>query len=98
MIIKKKLFVLGLLVLFAAGCSNSYDVVLKGGTIYDGMGGAPADILVFDPDKISDKATYDAPHQYSVGVQFLLIEGKLVIENGSYNGQLFGKPIRMNKK
>jgi len=50
MIIKKKLFVLGLLALFAACCSNSYDVVLKGGTIYDGMGGAPyvADIGVMN--------------------------------------------------
>ncbi len=60
--------------------------------------GFVADILVFDPDKISDKATYDAPHQYSEGVQFLLIDGKLVIEDGAYNGQLAGKPIRMNKK
>lgn len=48
MIIKKRLFVLGLLALFVAGCSNSYNVVIKGGTIYDGMGGAPyvADIGV----------------------------------------------------
>jgi len=60
--------------------------------------GLAADILVFDPDKISDKATYDAPHQYSVGVQFLFIDGKLVIEDGAYNGQLVGKPIRMNEK
>ena len=41
MIIKKKLYVLSLLVLFVAGCSTSYDVVIKGGTIYDGMGGKP---------------------------------------------------------
>jgi len=60
--------------------------------------GFVADILVFDPDKISDKATYDAPHQYSVGVQFLFIEGKLVIEDGAYNGQLVGKSIRINIK
>jgi N-acyl-D-amino-acid deacylase len=60
--------------------------------------GFVADILVFDSDKISDKATYDAPHQYSAGVQFLLIDGKLVIEDGAYNGQVVGKPIRMNKK
>ena len=57
-----------------------------------------ADIVIFDPDEISDKATYTVPHQYSVGIRFLLINGKLVIEDGSYNGKLAGKPIRMSKK
>jgi len=60
--------------------------------------GKVADILIFDPDKISDKATYSSPHQYSVGIQYLLIYGEMVIEDGSYNGRLAGKPIRMNKK
>jgi N-acyl-D-aspartate/D-glutamate deacylase len=60
--------------------------------------GFVADILVFDPDEISDKATYDAPHQYSKGVQYLFINGKLIIEKGDYNGKLVGKPLRMNKK
>lgn len=60
--------------------------------------GFAADIVVFDPDEISDKATFEAPHQYSVGIRFLLINGEVVIEEGSYNGKLTGKPIRMNKK
>ena len=59
--------------------------------------GFVADIVFFDPDKIADKATYDDPHQYSEGVRYLLIDGKLVIEEGNYNGQLAGKPIRLNK-
>ena len=58
--------------------------------------GFVADIVVFDPDIITDKATYSSPHQYSMGVQYLLIEGKLVIENGKYNEKLAGNPIRMN--
>ena len=45
-----------------------------------------------------DKATYSAPHQYSDGVLYLMINGKLVIEDGRYSGELAGKPIRMNKK
>lgn len=57
-----------------------------------------ADIVVFDPDEISDKATYENPHQYSVGIRFLLINGEIVIEDGRYNGKLAGMPIRMNKK
>jgi N-acyl-D-aspartate/D-glutamate deacylase len=60
--------------------------------------GFVADILVFDPEKISDMAIYSAPHQYSKGVLYLMINGKMVIENGSYNGSLAGKPIRMNKE
>jgi N-acyl-D-amino-acid deacylase len=58
--------------------------------------GFVADILIFDPDEISDKATYEAPHQYSEGVKYLLIGGDPVIENGIYNGLLAGNPIRMN--
>ncbi len=57
-----------------------------------------ADVVVFDPDEISDKATYENPHQYSVGIRFLVINGEVVIEDGSYNGKLAGIPIRMNKK
>jgi N-acyl-D-amino-acid deacylase len=60
--------------------------------------GFAADIVVFDPDEISDKATYENPHQYSVGVRFLLINGKLVIEDSRYNNLLAGKPLRMNTK
>jgi N-acyl-D-amino-acid deacylase len=60
--------------------------------------GSSADIVIFDPEEISDKATYDTPHRYSEGVLYLLINGKPVIEEGRYNGQLAGKPLRMNKK
>jgi N-acyl-D-aspartate/D-glutamate deacylase len=60
--------------------------------------GFAADIVVFDPDEISDKATYPDPHQYSVGIQFLVINGEVAIEDGDYNGKLAGKPLRKNKK
>jgi len=60
--------------------------------------GSVADIVIFDPDEISDKAIYSSPHQYSKGVRYLLIDGKLVIEDSIYNEQLVGKPIRMSKK
>ena len=55
-------------------------------------------MVVFDPDEISDKATYADPHRYSEGVKYLLIDGKPVIQEGSYNGQLAGKPTRMSKE
>jgi N-acyl-D-aspartate/D-glutamate deacylase len=60
--------------------------------------GFAADIVVFAPDEISDKAKYSDPHQYSVGIRFLVINGEVAIEDGHYNGKLAGKPVRMNKK
>ncbi len=60
--------------------------------------GFVADIVVFHSDEISDKATYPDPHQYSVGIRFLVINGEVAIEDGNYNGKLAGKPLRMDKK
>lgn len=57
-----------------------------------------ADIVVFNPEEIGDRATFSEPHQYSVGVQYLLVGGELVIEEGGYNGRLAGKALRMNRK
>jgi N-acyl-D-aspartate/D-glutamate deacylase len=57
-----------------------------------------ADVVVFDPDEISDNATFSDPHQYSVGIRYLIINGEVVIEEGDYNGKLVGKPLRMNEK
>lgn len=60
--------------------------------------GFAADIVVFDPDEIRDKATYERPHRYSAGIRFLLINGNVVIEDGNYTGRLAGRPLRMNIK
>ncbi len=57
--------------------------------------GYAADILVFNPEKIRDKGTWQEPHQYSEGVEHLLINGKFAIDNGKYTGTLPGKPIRL---
>ena len=44
--------------------------------------GADADITVFDPDRVIDKATYDEPLQNSEGIQFVLVNGVAVVMNG----------------
>jgi N-acyl-D-aspartate/D-glutamate deacylase len=44
--------------------------------------GADADVTVFDPDKVIDKATYEEPLQYSQGIQFVFVNGMLVVEDG----------------
>ena len=44
--------------------------------------GADADITVFDPDKVIDKATYEVPLQYSEGINFVFVNGTLVVKDG----------------
>ena len=45
-----------------------------------------ADVTVFDPATIADKATYENPYQYAVGVQYVIVNGKLVIDRGQHTG------------
>jgi N-acyl-D-aspartate/D-glutamate deacylase len=51
--------------------------------------GADADITVFDPDRIIDKATFDDPLQYSAGIQFVLVNGVAVLKDGQLVEDVF---------
>lgn len=53
-----------------------------------------ADIVVFDPTTIHDVATYDNPNQLSQGMEYVLVNGKLVIDGGAMTGQLPGRVLR----
>lgn len=53
-----------------------------------------ADIVVFDPATISDRATFENPNQLSEGMQFVLVNGVPVIENGKQTDALPGKVVR----
>lgn len=53
-----------------------------------------ADLVIFDPDKIVDKATWKEPHQYPAGVEYVLVNGEIVIDKGSHTGKLPGKILR----
>jgi N-acyl-D-amino-acid deacylase len=55
--------------------------------------GYVADIVVFDPETLEDKATFDTPHQYSEGILYVLIRGVPVIKNGDFTGDLAGRPL-----
>jgi N-acyl-D-amino-acid deacylase len=46
--------------------------------------GYKADLVVLDPDTVADQATYEAPHQYPVGISHVLVNGKLVIHDNSH--------------
>ncbi len=60
--------------------------------------GYVADILVFNPETIRDKATYQNPHQYSEGIEYLLVNGALTIDKGQYTGALAGEPLIHKKR
>src|SRR5450756_972294 len=53
-----------------------------------------ADVVEFDPDTVIDKATMLEPHQYSEGFEYVLINGKVVIDQGEYTGIQAGKVLR----
>lgn len=55
--------------------------------------GAFADVVVFDADRISDRSTYTDPHQYSVGVEHLLVNGVAVLRAGSRTGAMPGRAL-----
>jgi N-acyl-D-aspartate/D-glutamate deacylase len=51
--------------------------------------GADADIVVFDPQTISDRATFDKPMEPSVGVHYLLVAGTVLIDDGKMASGVF---------
>ena len=53
-----------------------------------------ADVVVFDPATIRDMATFENPNQLSEGMEFVLVNGTPVIEQGKMTGALPGKVLR----
>jgi N-acyl-D-amino-acid deacylase len=56
--------------------------------------GAKADLVLFNPDTIIDTATFDAPCQYPKGIEWVMVNGSMVIENGKHTGRIVGKVLR----
>ena len=55
--------------------------------------GAWADIVVFDPEKVRDTATYLEPHQLAQGMIHILVNGELVLDGGRFTGKLPGRVV-----
>jgi N-acyl-D-amino-acid deacylase len=53
-----------------------------------------ADLAVFDPETIADRATYDRPHQYAVGMRQVLVNGVPVLRDGEPTGKTPGRVVR----
>jgi N-acyl-D-amino-acid deacylase len=56
--------------------------------------GDAADVVVFDPARIADRATYDEPHQYAAGVSTVIVRGEVVVDGGDHTGALPGRVLR----
>ena len=56
--------------------------------------GYAADVVVFDADKIVDRATFDDPHQFPDGVEAVVVNGELVVHQGEHLGARPGKVLR----
>ncbi len=56
--------------------------------------GAAADIAVFDPERVLDRATYTAPHQLAEGMDYLLVNGIVAVDRGTFTDARPGKVLR----
>lgn len=56
--------------------------------------GMYADVTVFDPEKVIDRATFDAPHQYSEGIVHVFVNGAPVVEQGKITDHRPGRILR----
>ena len=61
------------------------------GVLREGM---KADVVVFDPQKVQDRSTYEDPHHFSEGVAHVIVNGKFVLRDAKMTGELPGKILR----
>jgi N-acyl-D-amino-acid deacylase len=65
--------------------------IVKRGKLQEGY---YADVVIFDPEKIADKATFETPRQYATGVLHVFVNGKQVIKDGEHTGAKPGRVVR----
>jgi len=56
--------------------------------------GAYADVVVLDPATVADRATFQEPHQYPLGIEQVIVNGTTVIRDGEHTGALPGRVLR----
>jgi N-acyl-D-amino-acid deacylase len=65
--------------------------ILDRGLLRPGMW---ADVVVFDPETVIDNATYQDPHQYPTGIEYVVVNGDVAVDRGKYTGALAGRTLR----
>jgi N-acyl-D-aspartate/D-glutamate deacylase len=56
-----------------------------------------ADVIVFDPKTVSDRATYEHPELLATGMLYVIVNGRIAIDNGSFTGMLAGRALRKQR-
>jgi len=56
--------------------------------------GTYADITVFDPERVIDRATYTNPFRYGEGIEYVVVNGQVVLEKGTHTGARPGRALR----
>jgi len=56
-----------------------------------------ADVIVFDPQTVSDRATYEQPELLAKGMRYVIVNGRVAVENGTYTGVFAGRTLRKKK-
>jgi N-acyl-D-aspartate/D-glutamate deacylase len=54
-----------------------------------------ADVVVFDPNTIADRATFEEPFQYPVGIDTVIVNGAVALRGGQREEKRAGKPLRV---
>lgn len=53
-----------------------------------------ADVIVFDPNTVVDRSTYEQPELLATGMKFVIVNGKIAVDNGAFTGVLAGRALR----
>jgi len=65
--------------------------IMDRGEIRKGMW---ADLVIFDYDRVTDTSTYEDPAIYPEGIEYVIVNGQIVVEKGQHTGRLPGKVLR----
>lgn len=60
--------------------------------------GFDADLCVFDPEKIIDRADYTSCHEHAEGLNYVIVSGEIVVEDAFFNGKRMGKVLLANNR
>jgi N-acyl-D-amino-acid deacylase len=63
----------------------------KKGVVRQGM---DADLVIFDPDTVAERSSFQDPHQYPAGLPYVILNGQVVVDQGRFTGTLAGTVVR----
>jgi len=62
------------------------------------MKGYFADLVLFNPDTVMDLSTWEDPHRYGRGIEYVIVNGEIVIDQGEHTGRLPGRVLRYEQR